>query len=358
MSRKGVIVVLFVILAVLILLIWKKNQEFSLEALVQESSQIEISEVTDTDLISEQNLEEESGIEILEGNYTEYSQEYEFVKESVETLSYTVRRGDTLYRIAHVYKTSVNALRYNNPQLKGRNGVTQGEVLTILKNNVISYKVSSGESLFSIAKKFGSTVETIQDLNHLNGSEINKGDSIYIPIENQSILKIFGVEPLTTTIQKKIVQTIIPKVTNKSATNIKQLMGSKTFWPVEWLGVTSNYGIRFHPVLNRYVKHKGVDLRARVGDKVRAFNSGTVTFTGYMDGYGNLVVISHSGGLETRYGHLNSILVQNGSVVKKGMVIGTAGATGRVTGPHLHFEVRMNGREIDPTKYLKSSVTT
>lgn len=111
---------------------------------------------------------------------------------------------------------------------------------------------------------------------------------------------------------------------------------------------TSSFGWRFHPVLNRRKMHKGVDFRAWTGTKVHAAAPGRVVWAARMGSYGNLVKIDHGGGIETRYAHLSRIKVHRGDYVAAGTIVGLVGATGRVTGPHLHFEVRLNGEAIDP----------
>jgi len=354
-SRRGTISVLLVIILILLVMIWKKNQEFSMEELMQQTSQIDVSEVTDSTLIQESAFDDEAGIEVLEGNYTEYSSEFDIPQVSVETVSYTVKRGDSLDKIGRAFHTTVEAIKYNNPSLKGRNRLSEGETLLIIKDNVIAYKVGKGESLFSIARKFGTSVGQIQELNPSSSSEIQSGSILYVPIENFTLLKVIGVEPITTVIRKSIEKNITLHTQKNSNQIPAKMVNNKTYWPVNWEGVTSGYGVRFHPVLGRYIKHKGIDLRAQVGDKVHTFDSGRVTFSGYMSGYGNLVIITHGGGIETRYGHLDKIYVVQGENVKKGSVIGSAGATGRVKGPHLHFEVRNGGNDINPMKYIKTS---
>ena len=97
--------------------------------------------------------------------------------------------------------------------------------------------------------------------------------------------------------------------------------------------------------------HNGIDISAPSGTAVRAAASGRVIAAGWMGGYGNLVVIDHGGGLSTAYAHLSSIWVGGGSV-SQGQTIGAVGCTGSCTGPHLHFEVRVNGSPVDPFSYL------
>jgi murein DD-endopeptidase MepM/ murein hydrolase activator NlpD len=115
-------------------------------------------------------------------------------------------------------------------------------------------------------------------------------------------------------------------------------------WPVNGV-VTSGFGWRWGRM------HEGIDIAAPSGTSIRAAAAGTVIFAGWMGGYGNLVIIDHGNGLATAYGHQSAIYVGGGSVAQ-GTVIGAVGSTGNSTGPHLHFEVRVNGSPVDPMGYL------
>jgi murein DD-endopeptidase MepM/ murein hydrolase activator NlpD len=112
--------------------------------------------------------------------------------------------------------------------------------------------------------------------------------------------------------------------------------------------VTSPYGWRQDPLNGQHRFHAGLDLRAAYGQEVRAATEGTVTFAGEARGYGLVVVVRHESGLETRYAHLSAADVAEGTKVEAGQVIARSGNSGRVTGPHLHFEVRQDGRPVDP----------
>ena len=113
--------------------------------------------------------------------------------------------------------------------------------------------------------------------------------------------------------------------------------------------VSSDFGWRSDPVTGATRFHRGVDIAAAYGREVPAAAEGTVTFSGVQGGYGNLVVVRHEGGAETRYAHLSQLDVREGDAVRAGDVIGRVGQTGRATGPHLHFELREAGRPVDPT---------
>jgi murein DD-endopeptidase MepM/ murein hydrolase activator NlpD len=119
---------------------------------------------------------------------------------------------------------------------------------------------------------------------------------------------------------------------------------------------TSGFGVRNDPFLGRPAMHTGLDFRAASGDPVRATANGKVVTAGWMGGYGRMVEIDHGNGLSTRYGHMSEINVKVGDRIKIGQVIGAVGSTGRSTGPHLHYETRIDGDPVDPQKFLRAGV--
>jgi len=125
-----------------------------------------------------------------------------------------------------------------------------------------------------------------------------------------------------------------------------------TFWPCSGY-VAAGFGWRRDPVIpGRYEFHEGIDIAAPLGTPVYAAASGRVVSTGWNGAYGKTIVIDHGNGLRTVYAHLLKIEVEEGQIVKKGQRIGEVGSTGRSTGPHLHFEVRVWGVPVDPMRYL------
>jgi len=116
----------------------------------------------------------------------------------------------------------------------------------------------------------------------------------------------------------------------------------------------SGFGMRIDPFIRAPAMHTGVDLRADAGDPVRATAEGTVTVAGWNGGYGKMVEIDHGHGLATRYGHLSAIDVRIGQRVRVGQILGKVGSTGRSTGPHLHYETRVDGEAVDPQKFLRA----
>lgn len=129
----------------------------------------------------------------------------------------------------------------------------------------------------------------------------------------------------------------------------------KMTWPIPgYRNITSNFGYRMHPIYHTWKLHSGIDVGAPTGAKFVAADSGTVLIAsyGYNGGYGNYVVISHGNGITTRYAHGTTILVSAGQKVTKGTPVLTVGSTGASTGPHAHFEVRVNGTAVNPLNYI------
>jgi len=122
-------------------------------------------------------------------------------------------------------------------------------------------------------------------------------------------------------------------------------------WPVDG-PVTSGFGWRVHPVFHTRRFHSGIDISSPYGTPIRAAASGKVIFAGSQTGYGNYVIVYHGGKIATLYGHMSSIGVSNGTMVVRGQSIGHVGCTGYCTGPHVHFEVRVNGNPVDPMGWL------
>ena len=128
--------------------------------------------------------------------------------------------------------------------------------------------------------------------------------------------------------------------------------------PLDSIRMTSDFGMRWHPVLGGMREHDGVDLGAPVGTPIYATADGVVGRASWFGGYGLCVELEHGGDLETRYGHMSRLNVAPGQMVHKGDVIGFVGATGRTTGPHLHYEVRIAGAAVNPLPYMQGAVTT
>jgi murein DD-endopeptidase MepM/ murein hydrolase activator NlpD len=122
------------------------------------------------------------------------------------------------------------------------------------------------------------------------------------------------------------------------------------------IDLSSGFGVRIDPFLRAPAMHTGLDFRSNPGDAVHATANGTVASAGWNGGYGKMVEIDHGNGFSTRYGHLSEIEVKAGQSVKIGQIIGRVGSTGRSTGPHLHYETRIDGEAVDPQKFLRAGL--
>lgn len=133
-------------------------------------------------------------------------------------------------------------------------------------------------------------------------------------------------------------------------------VSSNTFlWPVSG-NITSDYGYRTHPITGKYSMHGGIDISASRGTDIKTAYDGKISSTGYSQTYGYYVIISHNENVQTLYAHCDKLIGQEGEYVKKGETVALVGSTGRSTGPHLHFEIRVGGMRIDPKWILGDAV--
>ena len=131
-------------------------------------------------------------------------------------------------------------------------------------------------------------------------------------------------------------------------------IGGDMIWPIPGhTRITSQYGMRTHPITGLYSLHTGTDVGAPIGTNFVAMASGVVTKAGYNKFYGNMVIIDHGGGVQTLYAHGSEILVQLGDLVSKGDTVLKVGSTGYSTGPHAHFEIRIEGKAVNPLDYVE-----
>lgn len=152
-----------------------------------------------------------------------------------------------------------------------------------------------------------------------------------------------------TTVQRK--STASTHKVNKTAELKKAAESERFVRPVKG-EVTSKFGMRTHPITGQYKMHTGVDYAAPTGTPVQATRSGKVAEVGYDEGYGNYVVVDHGNGVKSRYAHLSEINVKEGQELQAGQKLGEVGSTGLSTGPHLHFEIMINGQHVDPERLI------
>lgn len=248
-------------------------------------------------------------------------------------INYTVQKGDTLSTIANKYGITVETIQWEN-DITGEN-LTIGETLRILPVTGMSHVVSQDETIYSIAKKYATNPQQIvnypfNDFANPETFSLTTGQTLIVPE---------GVKPAA---QPTYVRPRQPVYAANPST-----VGAGGFaWPLG--GGISQYASWYH---------NAIDITNAVGTPIVAATNGTVTSVivgSYDGGYGNNVLVSNGAGIVTRYAHMGNVYVSPGqSVVAGSTVLGGVGMTGRTTGPHLHFEVMVNGALVNPLSYLR-----
>jgi murein DD-endopeptidase MepM/ murein hydrolase activator NlpD len=234
---------------------------------------------------------------------------------------YTVRKGDSVSKIASAHALSMDAVIASNKVNNARN-LREGDVLRIPNMDGIPYTIAANDSYEKIAEKFGVPLDAILDANDVQSGEMTAGEQIFIP----------GAR--------------LP------AEVLKKALGEMFIYPVSGR-ISSPFGWRRDPFNGTRSFHKGIDIVADTGAPVKAAMAGRVALVGFSPVLGKYVVVSHNDGYQTMYAHLNAARTTRGAAVSQGDVIGEVGNTGYSTGPHLHFVIYKNGREVNPLEQLK-----
>ncbi len=194
--------------------------------------------------------------------------------------------------------------------------------------------------------------ENVQSVTPKGGSTEPNFSNNYLPLYRQELLvrKMHDFLAQLST-EAKLEEVKQQEIIHSMRSRQDALDSTPSIWPVEgW--VTSPFGWRSSPFTGKREYHKGLDISCPLGTPIYAPAQGTITFVGLSGGYGRLIKISHGANLSTRYGHLKMAAVKKGQVVTRGELIGYAGSTGRSTGPHLHYEVRLGGVPVSPLRYI------
>ena len=249
----------------------------------------------------------------------------------VPTLRFTIYRavpGDTFAGLAQKFglrETSLRSLNQANDETEPK----PGALLTIPSKDGIFHMVRPGQSLADIARAYGLSLRQVLEFNHKRGdSDLSPGEILYLK----------GADYLT----RKDLRWIALAALEKEKGFLKPTTGR----------FADGFGMRIHPITGKLEFHTGLDLAPGFGSRVVASQDGVVVFTGLRNGYGRLIIIDHGGELTSWYAHLSQILVNLHQKVKRGELIGKVGKSGRVTGPHLHFEIRHKGVPQNPLLYL------
>ncbi|WP_291327236.1 M23 family metallopeptidase [Desulfovibrio sp. UCD-KL4C] len=194
--------------------------------------------------------------------------------------------------------------------------------------------------------------ENVQSVTPKGGSTEPNFSNNYLPLYRQELLvrKMHDFLAQLST-EAKLEEVKQQEIIHSMRSRQDALDSTPSIWPVEgW--VTSPFGWRSSPFTGKREYHKGLDISCPLGTPIYAPAQGTISFVGLSGGYGRLIKINHGANLSTRYGHLKMAAVKKGQVVTRGELIGYAGSTGRSTGPHLHYEVRLGGVPVSPLRYI------
>ena len=249
-------------------------------------------------------------------------------------IEYAVQSGDTVSSIASNFGLNVNTILWEN-NLSSNSLIKPGAKLTILPTNGIRHTVAKNENIGKLATKYGVTAEVIIEGNDMEEDEALKiGQKLFIPGGKKIVEN-------TTIVNRTYAGTTITQNTNSNQK--PAYTGGKLLWPTVGARITQYYSW----------SHKGLDIANKTGTPLYAAEDGTVERSGWSNGYGYNVIINHGGGLKTLYGHASKLYVKAGDTVSRGEVIAAMGSTGWSTGPHIHFEVRVNGVQQNPLNYIK-----
>jgi murein DD-endopeptidase MepM/ murein hydrolase activator NlpD len=266
-------------------------------------------------------------------------------------VTYTVKRGDSLWRIAQQHGLTVEDLRQANPAMAQSDLLQVGQQLAVVKAEPYVTVVTVERLVEEVAIPCPVQVKFSQDRWPWEEVVETPGRNGRKRITYE-IYRRAGVVVERRVVEEVVLEEPVTRVIVRGSRQVPALGTGQLYWPVEGGGqITSRFGWRGREW------HPAVDIAAPEGTPVRAADSGVVTFAGWEAGYGRLIIIDHGQGLTTRYAHLSRMLVQPGDRVHKGQVIGTVGQTGRATGPHLHFEVRIGGEARNPLQYYPSSAS-
>ena len=246
--------------------------------------------------------------------------------------SYTVQQGDIVGEIANRFGLSISTIVSVN-DIRNTRALPVGRTLRIPNQDGVFYAVRSGDTLGGIAEKHKADIVEIQTANELFSDKINPNTSLFIP-------------GATAPWEERVVVAV-------AAPRPVVIVSQRIFdWPITGR-ITSGYGNRRSPFTRGWSFHDGLDIAAPYGSPITAAMAGRVESVGYDNVYGNFVIVRHSNGYKTLYGHMSSHNTRGGAYVDLDTVIGFVGNTGQSTGPHLHFTVYLDGSSINPRTVLK-----
>ena len=279
--------------------------------------------------------------------------------EPIRTKTYVVAQGDSLWSIANSQNVELDTLIGSN-NFKTSARLRPGALLRIPNQEGIFYVMKKGESIEAVSRRYGVSMSKIRAVNaEKNVASLKSGDEVFLPGARPEGL-VEHKEPVKVADAKKPAPKTSAKTPAKASVQASKPTGGEVAvrkakggfrWPI--MGrINSPFGWRQHPITRRKDFHTGIDIKANRNDPIKAAGSGKVVYSGWMGGYGKVLVIEHSNGQSTLYAHCSTLLAGKGASVSSGQLVAKIGTTGRSTGPHLHFEVRNGNSPVNPIKYL------
>ena len=266
-------------------------------------------------------------------------------KGTLEDMIHQVVSGDTLYSIGEKYNLSQDQLLELNNDLDVDSILQLDQEINVTDYvplvNVVVYEEQRKEEVIKAQKKTEETDELYRGETKKKQAGEDGKKEVHLAIE-----KVNGQVVEREVLDEKIIKEVKHDITLVGTKEIPSRGTGDFAWPAVGGYISSSYGSRWGS------HHKGIDIARPTNHNILASDNGVVERTGYNSGYGNFVEINHNNGYKTLYAHLSSIEVSKGDTVPKGTKIGTMGTTGRSTGIHLHFEVKKNGSNINPTEVL------
>lgn len=260
-----------------------------------------------------------------------------FVAKRTSIVEHVVQPGEVIGKIAEQYGVSVATILWAN-NLSVRSYIRPGDRLKILPTDGIIHTVKKGETVSKIAQLYKANQDAIVTFNRMqrDGADIVVGEQLIIP---------GGAKPTVVVYNPPVRRDSALSSIAAPPPSIDAPAGLNYLWPTSVQRITQYYGLR----------HTGVDIAGPVGSPLYAARSGRVVKStcGWNGGYGCYIIIDHGSGVQTLYGHASKLYVSAGDDVEQGQTIALMGSTGRSTGPHVHFEVRVNGRRANPLQYVR-----
>ena len=333
-----------------------------------ENIQIELTETLEKiNEIDKQIYDYEESIKQIDEDLKTIEQDIEEKEKEIKIIQLNYDQVKEAFAERMVYLYETNDTRYLDVLLNSKSIV---EFISnyYLIGEMAEYDANLIEKIENNKDRIVEAKEELQQVQQQLEEKKEEKQKIAITLENSKVVKNSYLNNLTA--QEQETREKLEKYQEElDLINLEMLLtslenndsiyvGGIFLWPTPgYYTITSPFGMRLHPILKVYAGHTGMDIGAPMGSYVLAANSGVVSKATYSNSYGNLVMINHGNGISTAYAHGSEILVEEGQEVNRGDIIMKVGSTGWSTGPHLHFEIIVNGTKIDPYPYVTKTTS-